>query len=113
MQIFGTKKCKASQKAERWLKERNISFQLIDITQKAMSPRELDSVAAAAGGYDKLIDQDSALYKKKGFAWMEYDAREELLENPGLMRTPVIRRPPNQAIVGFDPAALQKLTQES
>lgn len=108
MQIFGTKKCKETRKAERFLKERGVDYQFIDLTQKPMSPRELDSVAAAVGGYDSLVDEDSALFKKRGMAWMEYDAREELLEHPGLLRTPIIRKQP-KAVVGFSPEALQTL----
>ncbi len=109
LQVFGRKKCKDSQKAERWLKERNISYQFIDLTQKAMSPRELDSVAAACGGYDSLVDTNSKLYSKRGMAWLEFDAREELLEHPELLCSPIIRKAPNQAAIGFDAAKMQSL----
>ncbi|MFW5801605.1 MAG: arsenate reductase family protein [Spirochaeta sp.] len=110
MQIFGTKKCKETQKAERFLKERGISYQFVDLAQKAMSPRELDSVAAAVGGHQKLIDEDSKAFQKRGMAWMEYDPREELLEHPELLRTPIIRRR-QQAAVGFDSDKILQLAE--
>ena len=108
MQIFGTKKCKQTQQAERYLKERGISYQFIDLTKKAMSPRELDSVAAAIGSHQDLIDETSKLFQKRGMAWMEYDAREEILEHPELLRTPIIRSAPN-ACVGLDLERLQSM----
>ncbi|KAA3631214.1 MAG: ArsC family transcriptional regulator, partial [Calditrichaeota bacterium] len=44
LQIFGTKKCKDSQKAIRFFKERSINFQFIDLAEKAMSKGELESI---------------------------------------------------------------------
>ncbi|AFG36458.1 arsenate reductase family protein [Spirochaeta africana] len=108
MQIFGTRKCKQTQKAERFLKERGIDYQFVDLTQKAMSPRELDSVAASIGGHHLLMDEESKAFQKRGMAWMEYDPREELLEHPELLRTPIIRKQP-KAMVGFDADQLQEL----
>ena len=40
---------------------------------------------------DDLIDINSAAYKKRGFAYMEYDPVEEILEDNNLMKTPVVR----------------------
>ncbi|GAB6088949.1 arsenate reductase family protein [Spirochaeta dissipatitropha] len=110
IQIFGGKKCKQTQKAERFLKERGQNYQFIDLSQKAMSPRELDSVAAAVGSHAALVDENSKLYQKRGMAWMEYDAREELLEHPELLKTPVIRSSP-KACIGFDADFLQEILE--
>jgi arsenate reductase-like glutaredoxin family protein len=41
LQIWGTKKCSDSRKAERFFKERGVKFQAIDLGQKGMSPGEL------------------------------------------------------------------------
>ena len=40
IQIFGTKKCNDSKKAERFFKERGIKYQLIDMKEKGMSKGE-------------------------------------------------------------------------
>ena len=37
IQIFGTKKCNDTKKAERFFKERGIKFQFIDMKEKGMS----------------------------------------------------------------------------
>ena len=37
IQIFGTKKCNETKKAERFFKERGIKYQFIDMKEKGMS----------------------------------------------------------------------------
>jgi len=37
IQIFGTKKCNDTKKAERFFKERGIKYQFIDMKEKGMS----------------------------------------------------------------------------
>ena len=44
IQIFGTKKCFDTKKAERFFKERNIKFQFIDLNEKPMSKGEFNSI---------------------------------------------------------------------
>lgn len=95
VQIFGTKKCKDTRKAERWFKERGIRVQSVDLGEKAMSPGELKSVAARVGGIDALIDRESKRYVEKGLKYAApTGSRVEslLLEDPLLLKTPVVRR---------------------
>ena len=56
IQIFGTKKCNDTKKAERFFKERGIKFQFIDMKEKGMSKGELTAVANANGGIDAMIN---------------------------------------------------------
>lgn len=57
IQIFGTKKCNETKKAERFFKERGIKFQFIDMKEKGMSKGEFTSVSQAVGGIDTLINE--------------------------------------------------------
>lgn len=104
IQIFGTKKCKETQKAERWFKERGMKIQSIDLNQKGMSPGELRSVAAKVG-IENLIDRDGKRYVDKG---LKYSAptgpriEQILLEDALLLKTPIARRGAD-ATVGFKP----------
>lgn len=41
IQIFGTKKCNDTKKAERFFKERGIKYQLVDLKEKGMSKGDL------------------------------------------------------------------------
>ena len=65
VQVFGTKKCADSRKAERWFKERSIKIQFVDLKEKGLSPGELRSVAARVG-LDKLVDRESQRFRDKG-----------------------------------------------
>ena len=59
IQIFGTKKCSETRKAERFFKERGIKYQFIDLKEKGMSKGELLSVAQVNGGIDAMINPDA------------------------------------------------------
>ena len=101
IQIFGTTKCFDTKKAQRYFKERRIKFQAVDVVKYGMSPGELKSVAQAVG-LSALIDEghpDAALLQ-----YLAYDADklEKLLDNPGLLRTPIVRNG-KQATVGYCP----------
>ncbi|MFW5995041.1 MAG: arsenate reductase family protein [Spirochaetia bacterium] len=112
VQLFGTKKSQATKKVERFLKERGIAFQFVDINRKAPSGKELDSLAQAAGGHEALIDTSSKRYLKRGMQYMTFDAREELLDDPTLMRVPAVRCDAGVAIEP-DEARLRGLLGES
>ena len=105
VQIFGTKKCQETRKAERWFKERGIRFQAIDLAQKGMSSGELRSVASRVGGFEALIDREGKRYVDKG---LKYSAptgpriEQILLDDPLLLRTPIVRNG-QQATLGYQP----------
>ena len=104
-QLFGTKKCQDTRKTERFLKERGVPFQMIDLAQKAMSPGELKTVAARVGGMEALIDRDGKRYVDKGLKYAAPTGpRIEaiLLADPLLLRTPIVRSA-SGATVGFQP----------
>ncbi len=101
IQIIGTKKCRETQKTERYFKERKIAYHLADLNQRELSVGELKSVITSLGA-DELIDTESKLYKKKGMQFMDFDPLEELADHPDLMRTPVVRDG-SKAVIGFNP----------
>ena len=100
-QIFGTKKCKDTQKAIRFFKERNISVHFVDLTIKGPSAGELDNISRSVPLED-LIDVQSKEYKKQNLEYMTFDIREKLLEYPILIQTPIVRNG-KQSTVGYQP----------
>ena len=93
IQIFGTKKCNDTKKAERFFKERGIKYQFIDMKEKGMSKGEFNSVASVNGGFDNMINwnyKDQALINLIKYA-VEEDRLEKVLENPSVIKTPVVR----------------------
>jgi arsenate reductase len=102
IQIFGTRKCQDTRKAERYFKERGISFQFVDLTVRGLSRGELEKVAAATGGLEGLMDKAGKEYARRNLKYMAHDAAEALLAHPLLLRTPIVRNGP-QATVGYKP----------
>ena len=104
IQIFGKNKCFDTKKAERYFKERRISFQSIDLKKYGMSGREFDSVLRAVGGIDNLIDWDSKSPEVTLMKYMEDKTAKEdkVFDDPTLMKTPVVRNG-KQATVGSQP----------
>ncbi len=93
IQIFGTKKCNETKKAQRYFKERKIKFQFIDLNEKEISKGELRSVAQSVGGLNSLINKNCK--NKDSLALVEYiseDQKEEkLLEYQEVILTPIVR----------------------
>lgn len=104
IQIFGTKKSFDTKKAQRYFKERRIGFQFIDLKEKGMSKGELQSVANAVGGLDKLINPDAK--DADTVALLQYLAAdqkfEKVLDNQQILREPIVRNG-RQATVGYKP----------
>lgn len=104
IQIFGTKKCNDTKKAERFFKERGIKYQFIDLKEKTLSKGEFSSVAQAVGGMEQMIDEQTK--DKDTLALIKYiaeaDKLNKILENPQILRTPIVRNG-KQATIGYQP----------
>lgn len=101
IQIFGTKKCQDTRKAERFFKERGVSYHFVDLTIRGLSKGELDRVKAAVG-LDNLIDREGKEYARRNLKYLVHDVEEVLLATPLLLKTPVVRDGP-KATVGYRP----------
>ena len=88
--LYGTKKCAETRKAERFFRERRITFQFRDIDDKPVTEGELKNLAAGHA-IAELLDTESKAYEKRGLSYIEYDAFEELLADSSLLATPIIR----------------------
>ena len=88
IQIFGTKKCNDTKKAERFFKERGIKFQFIDMKEKGMSKGKFNSVAQTNGGLENMINWEGKY--KDLLALTKYiaeeDKLEKVLENPQVIK---------------------------
>ncbi|WP_304130890.1 arsenate reductase family protein [Ignavibacterium album] len=101
IQIIGTKKCKETQKAERFFKERRIPFHFRDLTEKGLAKGELDNISSVVP-VEELIDTESKRYKERGMQYMKFDIAEELLLDPMLIKTPIVRNG-KLVTVGYKP----------
>ena len=109
IQIFGTKKCNDTRKAERFFKERGIRYQFIDMKEKGMSKGEFMSVAQINGGVEGMLDPDAK--DKDTLALIKYivdeDKLEKILENQHVIKTPVVRNG-KQSTLGYQPDVWKK-----
>lgn len=103
IQIYGSKSCFDTKKAERYFKERRIPFQSIDLPRYGLSPKEFELVKQKVG-LDAMINK-----KAKGYAdsFIEYLAddtakEEKLMDNPKLISTPIVRNG-RDITIGFCP----------
>lgn len=104
IQIFGTKKCNDTKKAERYFKERGIKYQFVDMKEKGMSKGEFISVAEKNGGIDNMLNSNAK--DKDALARIQYAADEDklmaVLENQQIIKTPVVRNG-KQSTLGYEP----------
>jgi len=115
VQIFGTKKCQDTRKAERFFKERGVAAHSVDLAQKGMSAGELRNVAARVGGMEALIDRDGKRYVDKGLKYAAPTGpriEQMLAADPLLLRTPIVRSG-NRATVGYAPDVWQSWIDEA
>ena len=104
IQIFETRKCNDTKKAERFFKERGIKFQFVDMKEKGMSKGEFLSVAQTNGGIENMIDWDGK--DQDTLVLIKYTAEsaklEKILGNPTVIKTPVVRNG-KQSTLGYKP----------
>jgi arsenate reductase len=113
LQLYGTKKCQDSRKAERFFRERGCKLQVIDLAQKGMSPGELRNVAARVGGVGNLIDRAGRRYADRGLTHAAPTGpriEQALADDPLLLRTPIVRDG-GRATVGYGPEVVAQWQQ--
>ncbi len=101
IQIIGTKKSRETQKAERFFTERGIAFHFRDLNEKGLSRGELDNIIRKINP-DDLIDRESKRYKERGLGYMVFNIEEELLKDPLILKTPIVRNG-SLSTVGYTP----------
>jgi arsenate reductase-like glutaredoxin family protein len=109
IQIIGTRKCKDTQKALRFFKERRVEFHFVDLNERGLSAGELKSISQHIPEAE-LIDAESRQYQKRGLQYMKFDIMEELAEDPLLLKTPIVRTG-QKAFIGYAPASWKSLIE--
>jgi arsenate reductase len=101
------KNCQDTRKAERYFKERRIKYQFINLAEKGLSKGELRGVKTAVGGLENLINTTGKRYQQRNLKYLVHDPETELLNDPLLLRTPIVRNG-RLATVGYWPDVWQK-----
>ena len=110
IQIFGTTKSFDTKKAERWFSERRVAVQVINLKEKSISKGELESVLSCLTkktgskeeAFESLIDKQGKEYSSIAYL-DDSDKFDKLLDNPLLLKQPIVRNGKTEATVGYDP----------
>lgn len=105
LKLYGLKKCSTCQKAVTWLDDRGIANTLSDVRETPVSKEQVARWSKALGGWEKIIN-------RAGYTWRglppgktanltEAKAVALAVENPSLIRRPLIEHGDGSVTVGF------------
>jgi arsenate reductase-like glutaredoxin family protein len=106
VQIIGTRGCSDTRKAERFFKERRVVFQFRDLNEKGLAKGELENITRVIPVED-LIDRDGKQFRKRNLQYMVFETGEELLNDPLLLKTPIVRNG-KEVTLGYRPDIWKK-----
>ena len=106
VQIIGTRGCSDTRKAERFFKERRVVFQFRDLNEKGLAKGELENITRVIPVED-LIDRDGKQFMKRNLQYMVFETGEELLNDPLLLKTPIVRNG-KEVTLGYRPDIWKK-----
>jgi arsenate reductase len=110
VQIFGHDRDHATRAAVRFFKERRFTIHQVDLTRKPIARAELRRFVDRLGAR-MLLDEQSRAYRDAGLGYMRLaddEIVERLLDNPALLRLPLVRVG-NVVAAGRDEAAWKAL----
>ena len=110
IQLYVSKKNFDTQKAERFFKERRAQVQVMDLKKHRLGERELLVLAKACGGLSALVDREDKRVKEHPACYYDRDSLllPAILENPWLLRSPIVRSGA-RAAVGLNPEAWEDM----
>lgn len=124
--LYGINNCDTVRKAKRWLQERGFEVVVHDFRSDGLE-RKLLSDWLAKGSPQNLVNRRSTTWKQLGAEQREAiqqglasgapqrDAElvQLLLDNPTLLKRPVVHRPGDAPLVGFSPDSYATLCQDT
>ena len=107
--LYGIPNCDTVKKARAWLQANAIDAQFIDFKKGGVAPARLDAWLASAG-WETLLNRKGTTWRKLGDALRgavvdTASARQLMLEQPSVIKRPVVEWGAADITVGFDAAA--------
>lgn len=106
--IYGLKNCDTCRKARKWLDARDISHRFVDYRDDPVPAATLQAWAAAAGGWDSLVNRRSSTWRQLSEAQRKTSTNAGWLDlvtsHPTLVKRPVLDAG-GSIRVGLDEAA--------
>lgn len=106
--LYGIPNCDTVKKSRAWLAARGLDHVFHDFKKQGVPPGRLDRWLQAAGP-DKLLNRQGTTWRKldpvaQAQAGDAAGARKLMLEQPSVIKRPVVEWPDGTVTVGFDPA---------
>jgi arsenate reductase (glutaredoxin) len=111
--VWGITTCGTVKKATRYLKDRGVNFEFMDLKQTKPPKALLESAVKSVNNPRKMFNTSGASYKTGGFkdkapTMNEKEIVAALLADPMLIKRPIVHGP-NGVTVGFDEGELEKV----
>jgi arsenate reductase (glutaredoxin) len=106
--LYGIPNCDTVKKARAWLADHGVAHAFHDFKKQGVPPARLDAWLQAAGP-DRLLNRQGTTWRKLDPAVQARStdargARALMLEQPSVIKRPVVEWPDGGITVGFDPA---------
>jgi Spx/MgsR family transcriptional regulator len=106
--LYGIPNCDTVKKARAWLADHGVDYAFHDFKKQGVPPAHLDAWLQAAGAA-RLVNRQGTTWRKldparQAAAGDAAGARALLLEQPSVIKRPVVEWPDGAITVGFDPA---------
>ena len=104
--LYGIPNSDTVKKARAWLGEQGVAYAFHDFKKQGVPPQRLDAWMAAAGP-DKLLNRQGTTWRKldpqlQAQAAGAAGARALMLEQPSVIKRPVVEWPDGSVSVGFN-----------
>jgi arsenate reductase (glutaredoxin) len=94
VQIFGTRKCKDTQKAVRFFKERRVRIHQVDLNERRRLSRRAAALRAEVRAPRRLLDREGKRFRDRGLQVAHIPPARilgMLVDDPLLLKTPLVR----------------------
>lgn len=107
--LYGITNCDTVKKARAWMAHQGVQYGFHDFRKAGVPADRLDAWLRAAG-WEKLLNRQGTTWRNLApeqqlRAGNEAGARALMLEQPSVIKRPVVEWPDGEITVGFDPAA--------
>lgn len=104
MVLYHWARCGTCREARRRLADRGIQLEERDLFAQPLSEAELEDLAGWAGGLKALTSTASPVFRARGLPlerWSDQDLRSAMLQDPHLLKRPILRRDDGRLLVGL------------
>jgi arsenate reductase len=108
--LYGYRGCSTSRAALAWLEARAIHPVVRDLVADPLAADELAVLVRRAGGLEALLSTRSPAFRARGGRGAAVDWFQEMLQEPRLIRRPLLAVG-DALVVGFDAAAWTQALQ--